>query len=153
MRFIEHEQCSEPFFQLNQLAQRRAIAVHGKDRLSDDENAPAGMFAPSPFKVALQFAHMIVWKDAQHRAAQSCAIDERSVAEFVEHDDVILVGQCRDCAERCSISATETERGFGLLPFRQRLLEAQMRGQVPTDQPRRAGADAKFVDCGSRCLA
>src|SRR5205814_1796062 len=125
---------------------RRAIAIHGKDGLSYDENAPARMFTASPLKVTLQFAHMIVWKHAQNRAAQFCAIDQRGVTEFVEQNDIILAHQCWNRTERRGVSATETKRSFGSLPFRQRALQAHMRRQVSSDQPRCSGADAKFVD-------
>jgi len=63
---------------------RRAIAVHGKHRLSYDENSLARMCAPRPLEVSLQFSQIVVRKDAQRRAAQLWRVDQRRVAEFVE---------------------------------------------------------------------
>ena len=59
------------------------------------------------------------------------------MAEFVEHDDIILGDNGRNHSERRSISAAETKRCFGSFPFRQRALQAQMRRLRSADQPRR----------------
>ena len=84
------------------------------------------MFAPSPLKMTLQFCQVIVRKDAQDRTAQSCAIDQRGVTEFVEQNDIIFGDQGRNCSKRRGISAAETKRGFGPFPLRQCAFQAQM---------------------------
>ena len=104
------------------------------------------MCAVSPLKMTLQFAHMIVWKHAQNRAAQFCAVDQRGVTKFVEQDYIILAHQCWNRAQRRCVSTTETKGRFSSLPFRQRAFQTQMRGQVSSDQARRPGADSEFVD-------
>jgi len=89
------------------------------------------MFAPGPFKMALQFSHMIVWKDAQERAAEFCAVDQRGVAELVEYNDVIFGNERRDRAERGRISAGETKRGFCRLPLRFPLISREAPEPTP----------------------
>src|SRR5438552_12208549 len=111
------------------------------------------MLAPSPFEMTLQFPKMIVRENAQDGATQHCSVDERSVTEFVQHDDVILRDQGRDCAERSGISAAETQRSFGPFPFRQRLFQTKMRRLRTANQPRSADANAKFFDRGDCCLS
>src|SRR2546428_11323899 len=104
------------------------------------------MFAPSPLQVALEFAQIIVWKDAQNRAAQLCGVNERGVAKLVEQDDIIFRNERRNCTQRRRVSAAETKRSLRALPFSQRLLQTQMWRLRPADQPRRACADPEFGD-------
>jgi hypothetical protein len=96
--------------------------------------------------VTLQFAEIAVWKNAQEGAAQLRAIDERSVAELVEQDNVISGDQCRNCAQGCGVSATEAKRSFSPFPFSQRVFQTQMWRLRPADQARSARADAEFLN-------
>ena len=104
------------------------------------------MFTARPFEETLQFAKLIVWKDTQNRAAQPSAIDQRCVAEFIEQNDVIFGDQGRNRSKRRGISTAETKRGFGSFPLCQRAFQAQMWRLRSADQPRRPGADTKFVE-------
>src|SRR5437870_6628473 len=81
--------------------------------------------------MALQFAEMIVGKNAQGRSAQFRAVDQRRVTQFVENDDVVFIDQRRNCSERCHVTAAETERRFRFLPFRERGFEAKVRRLRP----------------------
>src|SRR5437868_14205362 len=52
--------------------------------------------------MTLQFAEMIVRKNANAGPAQACAIDERSVSQFINHDDIVFPGDGRKSADcRC----------------------------------------------------
>jgi len=51
----------------------------------------------APIGVSLQFSQIVVRKDAQRRAAQLCAVDQRRVAEFVEQDNIIFRNQRWNC--------------------------------------------------------
>jgi len=103
--------------------------------------------------MALQFAEMIVGKNAQGRSAQFRAVDQRRVTQFVENDDVVFIDQRRNCSERCRVTAAETERRFRFLPFRERGFEAKVRRLRPADQSRRARAYTEFRNRFGSCFA
>ena len=109
MRFVEEEQRMKPLFQLDQLAQRHPVAIHAKDRFGDHDDTRFGMFAARPFEVTLEFAEMVVRKNAHRRAAQARAIDQGCVAEFIEDDDILSGCQRGQSADRRGISAAETD--------------------------------------------
>ncbi len=68
MRFVQEKQSAEPFFQSDQVAQRRAIAIHGKHSFRDDDNFSIRVLATRPLEMALELAEMIVRKHADCRA-------------------------------------------------------------------------------------
>src|SRR5439155_22617177 len=101
------------------------------------------MLAPGPYQMTLQLPKMIVRENAQDGATQLCSVDERSVTEFVQHGDVILRDQGRDCAQRRGVSAAETQSSLGPFPFRPRLFQTNMRRLRPANEPRSGGTNAK----------
>src|SRR5437762_4863822 len=111
------------------------------------------MLLPAPFKMFLQFAEMVMRKYSQGGAAQFCAIYERSVAEFIEQDDIVLADQSRHRPEGGGVSAAEGKRSFCLFPLRQGVFQAQMWRLRPANQPRSSSTDPKFSDRANCCLA
>jgi hypothetical protein len=90
---------------------------------------------------------MVVWKDAHRRAAQSCAVDQRGVAEFVEDDDVVRSAQRAERAESGRVAARKCQRRLGSLKARNRILELRMWRKTSGDEARRAAADSVAIDC------
>ena len=91
------------------------------------------MCAPRPLEVSLQFSQIVVWKDAQRRAAQLCTVDQRRVAEFVEQDNIIFRNQRWNRPQCRGVSATETKCSVGAFPFGQRAFQTHMRRLRPAD--------------------
>ena len=77
---------------------------------------------------------MIVRKNANRRAAQLRAIDERSVREFVEQDDIALAHESRQSAHGCGIAAAKSERRRRFLPPCERGFQSDMRSERAADQ-------------------
>src|SRR2546423_719303 len=103
--------------------------------------------------MALKFAEMIVWKNAQDRTAELRAVNQRCMTQFVENDHVVFADKRRNRSERSGVTAAETQGRFRFLPFRERVFETNMRQLRPADQSRRARTHPKFYDCFGRCLA
>jgi hypothetical protein len=91
MRFIEEEQRVKARFS-RLFTQGRAVAIHRKHGFRHDDDSRIRLFPSRPFQVALQFTEVIMRKDANAGAAQACAIDQRSVSQFIENDDVVFPG-------------------------------------------------------------
>ena len=85
------------------------------------------MLPSRPLQMALEFAGMVVRKNPDRRPAQSRAIDQRSMAKFIENHDILFRGECRQRSDRGRVTAAEANRRGRLLPFRQRGFENDVR--------------------------
>ena len=92
------------------------------------------MFAAGPFQMALQFPEMIVRENANRRAAQLRAVDERSVRQFVEQDDIALAHEGGQSAHGRGVTAAKSERRRCFFPARECGFQSDMRSERATDQ-------------------
>src|SRR4029453_15391152 len=132
-------------------AQRSAVSIHRKDGFCHDDDATLWFFASRPFQMTLQFAKMIVRKNANASPAQACAIDERSVSQFINHDDIVFPGDGGKSADRSSVTTIESNRGGRVLPFCDRALQNDMRRLRSRNQAGCPGADSELFDRVGRC--
>ena len=66
------------------------VSIHGKNGFGHNNHASFRAFAASPFQMAFQFAEMIVRENAHGSAAESCTIDQSSMRQFIEDNDIVL---------------------------------------------------------------
>ena len=85
-------------------------------------------------------------KNANAGAAQACAIDQRSVSQFIENDDVVFPGDRGKSADRCRVTAIESNRGRHVFPFGNRALQRHMRRLRSRNQAGCARANAKLFN-------
>ena len=105
----------------------------------DSRSLPSG-----PFEFVFQIIQIVVGKDADFCAAEPGGVHDAGVNQFIENDDVILAEQRADGSDGCGIAGRKTQRGFGAFEAGERFLQFVMRRQRAANQPRRAGAGAKF---------
>src|SRR5437868_14147494 len=99
--------------------------------------------------MTLQFAEMIVRKNANAGPAQGCAIDERSVSQFINHDGIVFPGDGGKSADRRRVTAIESNRGRRVFPFCNRALSATCGDCVPET---RRDAPAPTPNCSIACV-
>src|SRR5207253_9534641 len=126
-------------------------SIHREDGFCDDDDASLWFFAPRPFQMTLQFAKVIVRKNANAGSAQACAIDERSVSQFIDHDDIVFPGDGGKSADRRRVTAIESNRSGRVLPSCNRALQRHMRRLRSRNQPGCAGAYSEWFDRVRRC--
>ena len=110
VRFVEKRTRAETLFQLDQLVQRSAIAIHAENRFRDNDDPRFGMLPPRPLQMALEFSGMVVRKNPDRRAAQSRPVDKRSMTKFVENHDILFRGQRGQRTERGGVAAAKANR-------------------------------------------
>src|SRR5205823_14147465 len=79
-------------------------------------------------------------------AAQTCAIDQRGMNEFIENDDVVFPGDGGKSADRGRVTAIKSNCGWHVFPFCNRALQCHMRRLCSRNQTGCAGADAKLFN-------
>jgi hypothetical protein len=124
--------------ELDDLGQRRDVAVHREDGVGDDQRAAPLGLAHAPRQVL----DVRVAVDEGLRACQSAAVDDRRVVELVGEDDLTAARQRRDHADVRQVARTEEQRRLRALEVGQALLQAPVHGHRARHQPRRPGADA-----------
>ena len=142
VRLVQHEDRAEFLFQVHDVAQRRDVAVHAEDRFRDDEDAGLRILFARPAQVVAEFGHVVVREGAVNCAAQTRAVDQTSVAQAVEENDIALAGQRLQCADAGRCSAAEEERGLGALEHCECFLQLRVGGLCSGDQTRGARSGA-----------
>ena len=153
MRLVHEQQRAVLGLEFDQLGQRRAVAVHAEDRLRQDEHPRVGMLPPRPLEMVLQLAQGIVREHPQHGSARPGGVHERSVAELVQDQDIVLVDDRPDGSGRRRVAAGERQRGLRALELSELFFQPAVRRPRAADQPRRPRADAVLVDGGLGGLA
>src|SRR5579863_9247411 len=98
--FVHHEPCSVFFLEGNHFFQRSRIAVHAKNTFSNNEHVSSARGVGGqrlngrrrPLQFILQIVQVIMIKDSELRAGKPRRINDRSMNELIQNDDVILVG-------------------------------------------------------------
>src|SRR5207248_9264788 len=111
-----------------------------------DDDSCIRLFPSRPFQVAFEFTEVIMRKNANAGAAQTCAIDQRGMNEFIENDDVVFPGDGGKSADRGRVTAIKSNCGWHVFPFCNRALQCHMRRLCSRNQTGCAGADAKLFN-------
>ena len=77
--------------------------------------------------MAFQFTEMIVRENAHGCAAESCPIDQRSMRQFIEENNIVLSCDSTEGPNGSCVTAAECERRRHALPFRDCALQLHMR--------------------------
>src|SRR5439155_18240848 len=96
--------------------------------------------------MTLQFAEMIVRKNANAGPAQACAIDERSVSQFINNDDIVFPGDGRKSVDCRYVFAIESNRGQSVFKFCNRALQCLMWRLRSLNKANCAGANVELFD-------
>ena len=73
-------------------------------------------------------------------------VHDAGVNQFVNDDDVVLADQGANGAEGGGVAGGKGQRGFGAFEAGERFLQFMKRRERAANQPRRAGARAKFFN-------
>ena len=111
VRFIHHQPRAVFFFQRDDFAQRRDVAIHRENAFGNYEDL-ALRICSRPTQFIFEVVQVIVIKDTKFRAGKFGGVHNASVNQLVENDDVTLADQCGDGAERCGIAGGKSQRGF-----------------------------------------
>lgn len=91
--FVEEEESAVFVFEADDFGEGCGVAVHAEDAFGDDDDAGVGIGgAAGPEEEGFESGGVVVREDAEGCAAESSAVDEGSVAEFVEDEDVVARG-------------------------------------------------------------
>lgn len=159
VRFVNHEPGTAAILELDDLAERRDVAVHGEDGLGDDKDAGAigeaagGALFCGPLQDGLEVIEVIVAKDAEVRTGEAGGIHDASMDAFINDDDIVPAEEGGNGAKSGGIAAGEGERRGSSFVVGQSLLEPMVWGEGAADQPRGAGADAIVSDRADGCAA
>jgi hypothetical protein len=146
MRLIEEQHGAVAVLHFDDLRQVRPVAVHTENGLGHNDDARLRIVVARPLQMALELAEMVVRVNADDRAAELRAVDQRGVGELVENDDVVLAEQRAERADRRRVAGGKAQRRFRALELREFLLELDVWSERAADQPRGAAADAVLVD-------
>ena len=139
MGVVDHQNRLVTVAKFAQSRQIGAVAVHGKNRVGDDQSAPV---TAGPFQQAPQFAQVAVRVGANRRATGPGRVDQRSMVEFVHHDQVVRSGQGGECGEVGHVAGWQQQRRFGFFESRKTTLQIQMENMMAPEQSAGAAADA-----------
>ena len=107
--FVDQEQGSIFLFGTDDSSQRGAVAIHAEDRFRDHENPTfCSDFATGPGQPFFELVQIIVRKYADLCSAESGAIDQGRMAEFVEYHDIARLEQGRKSAHRRRVPTGKT---------------------------------------------
>ena len=121
---IEHEPCAIAFFEIDQRAQWRLVAIHGEDALGNNQDPrrsgasrgrPGGLPAVRPGENTFQALQIIVSENAQPGAAQPGGVNDRGVHKAIENDDVVAAEQRANRSQCGGVTAGKAQGGFGSL--------------------------------------
>ena len=116
--------------QLNQLGERRRVAVHREDRVGDDQLARRARLGQQPFELV----EITVPVTVQLGARQPRSIDDAGVVEAVEKDGRVAVAERGDRADVGQVAGADHERRLAALEGRDLLLQRGGRGIVSHHQ-------------------
>ena len=141
---VNHQPGAVFFFEFDQIAQQREVAIHRENRFRHDERARTAFAAQSgvapvgPAKNLRQMIEIVVCKDAQFCAAKAGAINDAGVHPLVDDNHVMGVQQGANGPYRRSITAGKCERRLRAFESSDGLLQLVVRRKRTADQPRRA---------------
>ena len=124
--------------ELDDLGQRRDVAVHREDGVGHDQRAASFGLAHAPGEV-LDIGMAV---DEGLRARQPAAVDDRGVVELVGEDDLALARQGGDYAQVGEVARAEEQGRRRALEVGQALLQAPVHRHRARDQARGPAADA-----------
>jgi hypothetical protein len=133
VRLVDHHARVVALRQLDDLRQRRGVAVHGEDAVGDDQGAAAGGLLEAPLEVV----DVAVVVDEGLRARQPAAVDDRGVVERVGEDHVALLRERGHHAGVGEEARAEQQARLGALEVGELLLQATVDRHVARHQPRR----------------
>ena len=153
MRLIDHQPRAVLILQLDHFSERRAIAVHGKNTLSNHQHSPLTLdlgpwtldFGGSPFQNIFELSQIIVRKNAQFRAAQPRAIDDAGVNQLVDHHHVLLPEQRTNRPDRRSVTCRKSQRGRHTFEGGESLFQFMVWSERAANEPRGARTRAEFL--------
>ena len=90
---VHQEHRAVAVLEFDDLGEGGTVAVHAEDGLGQDEHAGVGMFAARPLEMVFEAGEGVVRVDAQDRAARPGGVDEAGVAEFIQDEDIVPVGE------------------------------------------------------------
>src|SRR5207248_5102583 len=96
---------------------------------------------------------MIMRENAHGRAAESRTIDQRSMRQFIEENNIALARDGTEGPNGSGITAAEGERRRHALPFRDCALQLHMRRLRARDQTRGTRTHTKIIERVLCCLA
>lgn len=143
MGFIEQENCAEAVLQLHDLAERGEVTIHAEDRFGDDIEPGGGMFLPGPSKLFGEVGDVVMTEDTQGGTAETGAVHEAGVTEFVQKNDVVFGGEGLQGAGAGGVTAAEDEGGGGVFERGEFFLELVVGRLGAGDKARGAGARAE----------
>src|SRR5438046_1563638 len=120
MSFVHHKPGAVAFLCFDNFPQWSEVAVHGKDAFGHNEDARptpglASRAVVRQLQNFLQIVDIIMSEDPDLRLAQMRGIDDGSMNEFIDDDDVIFAKKGSDGAESRGVSRREAERRGNLL--------------------------------------
>ncbi len=123
VRFVDDEDGVVALGQFAQGGQVGHVAVHGEDRVGDDEAAGAAGFrfrvscvgggVLVTFEEALEFGVSQVWEGADGGAAGAGGVDEAGVVELVETDQIVRAGEAGEYGQVGHVTGGQ-EQGAGI---------------------------------------
>ncbi|EAU66596.1 hypothetical protein STIAU_3593 [Stigmatella aurantiaca DW4/3-1] len=128
----------------HQLGQRGMVAIHGKDRVGDDELAARGRLLQRPG----QGLDLRVGVNDDAGAGQPAAIHKGGMVEGVGEDGIPGAHQGREDARVGGEAGVEEEDGLGTLKGGQPGLQAPMGHGIPHHQTAGAGAHTVLLEGG-----
>lgn len=141
--FIEQERGAKAILQLHDLAEWSEVAVHAEDRFGDDIEPGCGMFLPGPRKLIGEVSEVVMTEDAQGGTAQTSAVHEAGVTEFVQKNYVALGGEGLQGAGAGGVTTAEEQGGGGVFEGSKFLLAFVVRGLRSRNEARGPGAGAE----------
>ena len=139
MGLVHHQAGAEPPAQLDDLRERRDVALHREDPVDDDQDPTA--VAHRPLERALELVEPVVAERPQLGPREDAAVEDRRVVARVG-DDRVPRGEDRPQGAQVGLVAGgEHQHGLGPHPLRQLLLESEVQvdGAVQETRAGQAG--------------
>ena len=140
VRVVDHHAHVVAPRELDDLLERRDVAVHREHAVGHDQRPAVVRVAQAPGQVV----DVAVAVDERLGAREPAAVDDRRVVELVGEDDLAAARQRGHDAEVGEVAGAEQQRALRALERGEPLLEPPVQRHVARDQPRgaRAGAPA-----------
>ena len=140
VRLVDHQPRAVALAELDDLGQRRDVALHREDAVDDDEDAAA--VAGGALEHPLELVHAVVAEGAQLGAGEQAAVEDRGVVAGVADDGVARAEDRAEHAEVRLVAGGEDDRVLGAHPLGDLALELEVQRDRPVEQARAGQAGA-----------
>ena len=137
------------FRELAERWQRTEIAVHAEHAVSDEQ---APLRCRQIIDDPARGVDILVRKHLDGRAAETAAVDDARVIQFVRDDDVVFRQDGRNRAGICRETALEHDHRFHVLELGEPAFEFHMNRHRARNRPDRSGAHAEGLVAFERRL-